>query len=189
MFTRQTTNRPLRHAAGRALLVLGAGALLSFTFACGGGGGGSPTDPGMPGTATMRLTDASIEVDGESYEAGAGGTFHHNHGGSQGGSTRFEATLTRGGVPVTGRTVRVRYETPMGHGMMGGGAGAFHLYDDGTHGDHTPGDGVYHHEDHEGRYGFHHRGAHHGEYHYDFFGLHEDGTETNHMMIDVEVDD
>lgn len=169
------------------LVSIALGALAMTLAACGGGSSG-PTDPGDPGAATLQLTSAEVVADGQQYEGGASGTFHHNHGGTQGGSTQFQATLMRGGIPASGPIVEVRFQGPGGHGMMGGAA-TFQLYDDGTHGDHTPGDGVYHFEDHDGEYGFHHRGAHHGQYHYDFFGLHPDGTETNHMTVDVMVED
>lgn len=172
-----------RIASHLTSVALGAFAL---TFAACGGSSSSPTDPGTP--ATLQLAAAEVIADGQQYQGGTSGTFHHNHGGTQGGSTVFEATLTRGGVPASGPTVEVRFQGPRGHGMMGGSP-TFHLYDDGTHGDHTPGDGVYHFEDLDGRYGFHHQGAHHGQYHYDFFGLHPNGTETNHMIIDIMVED
>lgn len=170
----------------RALSALGVGALLTLAVAC-SGDGRSPTDPGMP--ATMSLSGAAIEVDGQRYDAGTAGSFEHHHGGQPAGSTRFEAHLTRDGVPVSGQTVRVAYEMPTGHGMMGRSTGHFPLYDDGTHGDPTPGDGIYCYEDHAGQHGFHHPGAGHGNYHYDFHGLHPDGRETNHMTIDIVVED
>lgn len=165
------------------------GILVLTLAACGGGGDGggsfSPTDPGAG--AQLSLTGATIQAGDRQYQGGGGGTFQHDHGGGQANATRFRATLERNGVPATGGDVQVRFDTPMGPGMMGGGTGTFRLYDDGTHGDPTPGDGHYHFVDHEGEFGFHHQGAHHGEYHYDFFGLHPDGTETNHMIIDVQV--
>lgn len=170
----------------KILTALAVGTLLTLTVAC-SGDGRSPTDPGMPDT--MSLTGASVEVDGQRYEAGASGTYHQDHGGRALGSTLFQARLIRDGVPITGQTVRVAYEMPMGHGMMGRASGHFPLYDDGTHGDPTPGDGIYCYEDHVGQHGFHHPGAGHGNYHYDFFGLHPDGMETNHMTIDVVVQD
>ena len=155
--------------------------------ACGGGGGGSsPTDPGMP---TLSLTAASVAAGSEQYQGGTSGTFHQGTNGQAGGTTRFEATLVQNGVPAIGHDVEVTYDMPMGGGMMGANRGAFHLYDDGTHGDPTPGDGVYCYEDDGDHYGFHHMDAHHGEYHYDFYGLRADGGQTNHMMIDVTVED
>lgn len=179
--------RTIQKLTGAALGALALTAALALS-AC-SGDSSSPTDPGVT-NAGLQLASAEVQANGEEYQAGSGGTFHHEHDGAQGGSTLFEATLTRDGAPATGPEVEVHYETPMGHGggMMDGGTGSFHLYDDGTHGDPTPGDGVYHYEDHEGRYGFHHQEAGHGDYHYDFFGLHEDGSETNHMMIDVTVE-
>jgi len=155
--------------------------------ACGGGGGGSsPTDPGMP---TLSLTAASVVAGDQQYQGGSSGTFHQGTSTQAEGTTHFEATLIRDGVPATGHDVEVTYDMPMGGGMMGHGHGTFHLYDDGTHGDPTPGDGVYCFEDDGDSYGFHHMGAHHGEYHYDFYGIRSDGGQTNHMMIDVDVVD
>jgi hypothetical protein len=151
-----------------------AAAVLLWAAACDGGGGGSPTDPG---SQSLSLVVASVSVDGTVYN---GGTYHHVQG--HGDSTRFEARLTLGGMPAPGEEMWVDY----GRGMM---RERFRLYDDGTHGDPTAGDGVYCLEDFDGEYGFHHAGAAHGEYHYDFWGEHHDGSQSNHMDVTVQVDD
>lgn len=153
--------------------------LIGFT-ACGGGSSG-PTDPGSP--ALLSLTGAAVVVDGQAVPSGS--TYHQGtHG--DGHYTRFEAHLMLGGAPALGEVARVRYDMPMG---MMHGPGTFGLYDDGTHGDPVAGDGVYCFEDDDGDFGFHHMDAMHGEYHYEFYGLHHDGSESNHMMYTVDVED
>lgn len=156
--------------------------------ACGGGGGGSsPTDPANP---ALSLTAASVVAGSQAFQGGTQSTYHQGTNAPANGTTRFEATLVRDGVPATGHDVEVTFDMPMGGGMMaGGGHGTFHLYDDGTHGDQTPGDGIYCYADDDGSYGFHHQGAHHGDYHYDFFGIRPDGGQTNHLMINIDVED
>lgn len=103
-----------------------------------------------------------------------------------------------GGVPVRGHVAegtgeralfRVRVLAPSGlqtvervllqysqpgpnhHGgrMMGGFRGTVLCYDDGTHGDDIPGDGVYHFMDPEDDIGCHGLDAPPGEYHYSFW--------------------
>lgn len=156
----------------RALCVtLLAAVLLVGGLGC-GGDGSSPT---QPDAATLTLTTAAVTVDGTLYN---GGTYHH--GGGHGDSTRFEARLMLSGAPAPGARVWVAY----GQGMMGG---RFALYDDGTHGDHEPGDGLYCLEDFDGEYGFHHAGAHHGTYHYDFWGELHGMAESNHRGVTVQV--
>jgi hypothetical protein len=152
------------------LTVLAAALLLSGV-AC-KGGGGSPTAPaGEP----LSLVTAAVSVDGTVYN---GGTYHSQ--GTDGQSTRFEARLMLDGSPAPGERMWVSY----GHGMMNG---RFALYDDGTHGDHVPGDGLYCLEDFDGEYGFHQAGSPHGEYHYDFWGEHHDGSQSNHRNVTVHV--
>lgn len=150
-----------------------AASVLLWGGACGGGGNG-PTDPAGQ---RVSLVTAAVSVDGVVYN---GGTYHHGQG--QGDSTRFEARLTSNGGPAPGERVWVDY----GRGMM---RGRFGLYDDGTHGDPVPGDGVYCLEDPDGRYGFHHAGAPHGRYHYEFWGEHHGGSHSNHLDVTIQVAD
>lgn len=165
-----------------AILPVLLAALLATTLAaCGGDGGGS--SPTAPENRTLALTSASVLVDGAPVSPN--GTFHHNHGGTA-GATRFEARLAQEGHPAPGYRVQVRFERP---GGMMHRSGSFFLYDDGTHGDHVPGDGLYCLEDPDGIYGFHHMGARHGGYQYDFCGLYGDGAETNHRLFHVTVTD
>jgi hypothetical protein len=162
------------------LISLATVALALGTLAACGGGSSSPTDPGTP--ALMSLTGAAVVVDGQTVPSGS--TYHQDaHG--DGHHTRFEARLMVGGAPALGQIAQVRYEMPMG---MMRGPGAFQLYDDGTHGDLQAGDGVYCYEDDDGDFGFHHMDAMHGNYDYDFYGVHHDGSESNHMMYTVDVE-
>jgi len=128
------------------------------------------------------LESASVSVDGQNVTNGT-----WNHGGHSSQSTRFEATLTVDGRPAIGEMVYIDYDRPQGMGSMMGMNGRFRLYDDGTHGDHTPGDGLYCLEDFNMGYGFHHGDSAHGEYHYDYFGQDHQGYESNHMQVSVQV--
>ncbi len=158
-------------AFGIALLAL----TLPWALAC--GGGSSPTEP--PGAA-LRLTQASVLVDGNLMN---GMTVSMNHG--SGGPTRFEATLqTVSGRPAAGRSVRVSYTRPGGMMMN---RGEFTLYDDGTHGDHIAGDGIYCFEDWGWQYGCAGNGMYPGEYHYEFYGMHHDGAHSNHVNVQVTL--
>lgn len=160
----------------RVLYTAGALATLAL-FAC-SGGGNSPTAPGAP---VMQLTQADLQVGGKSV---AGQTLGPGHG--QGQSTFFMAELRFGGVPAPGHEVWVRFERP--GGMMGRSQGQFRLYDDGTHGDPTPGDGIYCLLDKESRYGCHGGDMRDGEYHYEFWGQHQAGQESNHLHVRVWLD-
>lgn len=138
----------------------------------------SPTNPA---TTDLALSDVILTVDGQVMN---GATVHQGHG--EGMSTRFQATLWRDAERARGETVRMRYERPGGMGMMGS-TGVLTLYDDGTHGDHTPGDGIYCFEDWQERYGCHGTDAPMGNYHYEFWGEDHMGHESNHVMVNVTV--
>lgn len=164
-------DRPRRTAfgAGVALIALVA------TTRCGGGDG-----PTAPTTSAIAVTNASVMVNGQIVN---GQTLQRGHG--EGGSTQFEASLMLGDRPAPGQVVRVRFDRP-GSGMMNT-TGTFSLYDDGTHGDRMPGDGIYCYEDLAGQYGCHTADARPGQYHYDFSGMHEGMHESNHMMVTVTI--
>lgn len=156
--------------AGVAVIVLVAAAR------CGDGDG-----PTSPSGAPVVLSGASVIVNGQVVN---GQTLPRGHG--QGGSTRFEASLTLDGRPAPGQVVRVRFERP-GPGMMSS-TGMFSLHDDGTHGDRVPGDGLYCYEDMAGQFGCHAEDARPGHYHYDFSGMHGGMHESNHAMVTVTID-
>jgi hypothetical protein len=68
--------------------------------------------------------------------------------------------------------------------MMGGYNGTTLCYDDGTHGDDMPGDGIYHYMDSDDQIGCHGVNAPHGEYHYTFWaestsGQRNDGSQVH----------
>jgi hypothetical protein len=65
--------------------------------------------------------------------------------------------------------------------------GEFMLYDDGTHGDPTPGDAAYCYEDVMGEYGCHGTNRPMGPYHYDFCPIDEHGVEGNHVSMMVTL--
>ncbi|MGD8329622.1 MAG: hypothetical protein PVJ49_09295 [Acidobacteriota bacterium] len=155
-----------------------AGALLA--------GCSTPTSPQTqdPMQSSLRLSSAQILISGEVVN---GQTMETGH--MQGGSTLFQATLTMGnGGPALGDTVQVQYQTPGGGpGGMMHQQGLMTLYDDGTHGDPSAGDGVYCYADEQGQYGFHMPWAPAGEYHYEFFGFDHDDHHSNHMTVSVTM--
>jgi hypothetical protein len=128
----------------------------------------------------LTLSNAKVIVNGQVVN---GTTISPSQ--AQGTHTRFEARLTGPDGPVVGQTVRVQYQRPQGMmmGMMWNRSGVVTLYDDGTHGDHIPGDGIYCYEDWQGHCGFHMGYAQMGTYHYDFYGMHDDGHQSNHMKV------
>jgi hypothetical protein len=131
----------------------------------------------------LTLTTATVTVNGQVVN---GMTIAPSQ--AQGSHTRFEARLMDTDGPAVGHTVQVAYQRPQGMmGMMGSASGVMTLYDDGTHGDERPGDGVYCTEDWDGHYGFHMGSAQMGTYHYDFYGMHDDGHQSNHMEVSVSL--
>jgi hypothetical protein len=153
-------------------------ALLLVQAGC-GGGGSTPTAPAAP---AFQMSSAAVVVDGVTVN---GATVSPHHGG---GPTRFEARLQIGGQAATGGAVYCRYELPNGGGMMQH-QGLFTMYDDGTHGDAAPGDGLYCYQDQAEReqYGCHDNAAGPGEYQYEFWGQHHAYGETEHHRVTVTV--
>lgn len=169
--------RSLSRTWGR--LLVGLPILLVAVVAV--GCSGDPTGPDM---SQMMLTQPLIMVAGQVMN---GQTMPVGHG--DGASTLFQAHLQDGdGHPVTGGVVKIRYERPPGMGMMMGAAnGEFRLYDDGTHGDPTAGDGIYCFEDWQGMYGCHANGLQPGEYCYEFWGEDHYGHQSNHQDVTVTL--
>lgn len=151
--------------------------LLSLLVAgCGGDGGSTPTSPAAP---HVELATADVVVDGQVLN---GQTVPMHQGG---GPTRFEARMELDGGPLSGGVVYCQYDRPGGMGMHG--HGTFAMYDDGTHGDHTAGDGIYCYEDDREEYGCHGSGAGPGEYHYEFWGHHAAFGDSAHRRVTVTV--
>jgi hypothetical protein len=148
-----------------------------------------PTAPQMDAGATpqvvqLTLSEATVIIDGQTVN---GMTMSPSQ--AQATHTRFQAKLTTPSGPAVGQSVRVSYQRPQGMtSMMGGSSGVMTLYDDGTHGDETAGDGIYCLEDTQGKYGFHMSNAQMGTYQYDFYGMHGDGHESNHMEVSVHLE-
>lgn len=155
--------------------------LVLMAVGCSGGGDGSPS---APTSQNLVLSEAVVSVDGQAVN---GQTLPPGFG--NGSTTRFEAHLRDGSGPAQGHTVWVEFDRPMGQGMGHGQyQGRFQLYDDGTHGDHVPGDGLYCFEDFEQEYGCHGPNAHAGEYHYEFWGEHrQDGHHSNRHRVTVTL--
>jgi hypothetical protein len=130
----------------------------------------------------VTLSEAKITVNGQSLDGLAIRSGEHD------GTVRFEARLADAhGNPVSDHRVRVRVEMPGGMGSMHHHMDEFFCYDDGTHGDLTPGDGLYCYEDADHEYGCHRADAQPGDYHYDFCGVDAHGQESNHMVMSVSL--
>jgi len=140
-------------------------------------GGSTSTSPATP---RFEVASAAVVVDGQVVN-GQSIPMHHD-----GTPTRFEARLHIDGQPVAGGTVYCQYDRPGGMGGMHG-QGTFTMYDDGSHGDPTPGDGLYCYQDDRDQYGCHGEGAASGEYHYEFWGRHHAYGETAHQRVTVTV--
>lgn len=70
--------------------------------------------------------------------------------------------------------------------MMGGFGGTVLCYDDGTHGDDIPGDGIYYFMDPDEAIGCHGTEAPVGEYHYEFWCVDTFGQQSNMASVTVQ---
>lgn len=137
--------------------------------------------PADPVAADLTLTQARVSIDGRSLDGQA------VLQGDKAASVQYEARLTdHQGNPLAGGQVLVRYgmQGMMGHDMH---LGEFPCYDDGTHGDPMPGDGIYCFVDDGQEYGCHRADARPGEYHYEFCGFDQQGHESNRMTVRVSL--
>jgi hypothetical protein len=154
--------------------------VLALVAAC--GSSDDDSSPTASRTASFAISSATLSVGGQVVN---GMTLSRGHG--QGASTRFEARMVDlQGQPVTGPTVRVRYQRPQGMGMMNS-SGTMMLYDDGTHGDLVPGDGLYCYEDWAGDYGCHTASSPMGQYHYEFWGEDDAGRQCDPLTATVTI--
>jgi hypothetical protein len=130
------------------------------------------------------MTGAQVVVDGQAVNGQTMQT-----GQMQGSNTLFKTTMTHAnGTPALGLTVQVQYQTPGGGpGGMMSQQGLMNLYDDGTHGDPTAGDGIYCYRDEQGQYGMHMPWAPAGQYHYEFLGFDHANNHSNHMDVSVTM--
>jgi hypothetical protein len=90
---------------------------------------------------------------------------------------------------ATIRRVVLQYSQPgpnhHGGSMMGGFSGTVLCYDDGTHGDDIPGDGIYHYMDPENQIGCHGMNAPPGDYQYHFWCEDVFGQKSNTATVTV----
>jgi len=138
--------------------------------------------PMATANADVTLSQAKITVADQSLD---GQTMHQ---GEQVGTVHYEAHLIDcHGQPAPGYQVRVRVKLPGMMNTMHHMTEEFLCYDDGTHGDPIPGDGVYCYDDTSEEYGCHRTDAQPGDYRYDFCGIDGDGHESNHMNLMVRL--
>ena len=157
-----------------SVATLAMSVLLMATWGC------SDESPTNLDAADVTLSAAEISANGQSLD---GQTIQQ---GDYIGPVRYEAHLVdHRGSPVLGGRVQVQFGMSGMMGPMHGYTGSFYCYDDGTHGDPVPGDGIYCFVDNAQQYGCHRAGAQPGEYHYDFHGFGPQGHESNHMNLSV----
>ena len=117
----------------------------------------------MPGTPTV--SNAAVMVGGVAVQGRVAGV--------AGETALFRVRVhAPGGAPTVQRVVlQYTQPGPNHHGgqMMGGFQGTAFCYDDGTHGDDIPGDGLYHFMDPQNQIGCHGYDAPRGEYEYRFW--------------------
>ena len=160
-------------------------ALSVLLLAVGGCSEDDPTQPTNTNAGDVTLSDAKVSVEGQSLDG------QDIQQGSHSGPVRYEARLTdHHGDPIVGGRVQVRYGMS---GMMGHmnneymHLGEFDCYDDGTHGDLTPRDGIYCFIDDGQQYGCHRAGARLGEYQYEFCGFDQHGQTSNRVDVRVNL--
>lgn len=158
--------------------------IIALFLAIGGCSEDSPTGLSNSTAGDVTLSSAKVGVDGQSL---AGQDIQR---GSHTGPMQFEARLAgRHGNPISGGQVQVRYGTSgmMGHMDQYMHMGEFNCFDDGTHGDPVPGDGIYCFADSTQEYGCHGADARLGEYRYEFCGFDQHGQQSNRMEIRVNL--
>jgi len=146
-------------------------------FAC---GGGSSSNPVAPSPTNFVLSSVTVAMNGQLVSDGM--SVHRST--TAGGSTRFEAHLMDGAHAAVGDQANMRYGRPMG---MMNQSGTLGLYDDGTHGDRVPNDGVYCYEDSDGSFGIHMMDAAMGQYHFEFWGTDPRGHDSNHLSLAITM--
>ena len=127
----------------------------------------------------VRLAGADLLVDGRSVNNAV------IQPGS-GTSTLFTATLVDPADTSRMRTVEMDYPVHSHMGMMEDRS-TLKMYDDGTHGDPTPADGVYCYLDVDGHIGPHDDDCPRGQYLYRFHGTDLHGHDTNWVECGVTV--
>ncbi len=147
------------------LILLGAAVIFA------GCGGSDPVgkSASVPYPQNVAITIGSADVTDTSIMPGMGS------------STIYRARPTS--VPP-GLTVRVHYQGPMG---MMNNSGDWMMYDDGTHGDRTPGDGEYCYQDFD-QMRIHMRNAMPGHYTFDFYCVDSNGNHSPYNTAWVDVD-
>jgi hypothetical protein len=96
------------------------------------------TDETGPGTSPIEILSASLLVNGEPVADGVRPT--------HGDMMHIQAQVTPGSLAMVQRVMVDHTSPPMVRGRSMHHEGVMMLYDDGTHGDHRPGDGLYCHE-------------------------------------------
>jgi len=101
----------------------------------------------------------------------------------------FRVHVRAPGGLATIRRVVLQYAQPgpnhHGGSMMGGFSGTVLCYDDGTHGDDVPGDGIYHYMDPENQIGCHGLNAPGGSYEYAFWCEDVHGQRSNTATLTI----
>lgn len=134
-----------------------------------------------PTVGAPSVSNAAVIVNGSSVQGSvAQGT---------GDPSLFQVRVHAPGGPSTVRQVIMQYSQPgpnhHGGRMMGGFQGTVFCYDDGTHGDDIPGDGIHHFMDPQNQVGCHGLNAPRGEYEYHFWCEDVYGQRSNTLSVTV----
>ena len=167
----------MNHA--RTLFVLAAATLLALSGCSGSGGSNSGNLLTSPSGPTVRLAGADVLIGGQSVN---GATIPQGSG----PSTLFTTTLVDPADTSRIRTMYMDYPAYSSMGMMGS-LDRVQLYDDGTHGDLTAGDGTYSYMDVNGHIGPDYNDCPRGKYIYTFHGTDITGHDTNFIDCYVTV--
>jgi hypothetical protein len=131
--------------------------------------------------SSLEVSHAAVIVNGVPVQ----GTVTRGTGESALFQVRVTASMGLAGVGWV--VMQFSQPGPNRHGgpMMGGYNGEVFCYDDGTHGDDTPGDGIYHYMDPGNQIGCHGLDAPMGEYHYSFWAVGKTGQRSNTAQVTI----
>jgi hypothetical protein len=140
-------------------------AILAMYFAACSDSSSSPTTSSLAMSGAPVVTNPQVMVGGMPVQGLV------SRGTDQPGLFRIHVQAPGGLATI--RRVVLQYSQPgpnhHGGSMMGGFSGTVLCYDDGTHGDDIPGDGIYHYMDPENQIGCHGLNAPQGNYQYAFW--------------------
>lgn len=141
----------------------------------------SPTSGSPQGQGSLSVNNAAVLVGGDPVQ----GTVSLGTG--ERALFQVQVTAPQGLSSVEHVVMQYTQPGPNHHGgpMMGGYNGLVLCYDDGTHGDYMPGDGIYHYMDPDDQIGCHGLSSPAGEYHYSFWAEGANGQRSNTATVTI----